>query len=92
MHNHDFEFVEQNGQIGYDIILKNTDAALVKLQMDLAGSRTDQKLSANEWFKRQPGRFVMWHVKDMPDQPGLHGSLERHGRFHAHLADASLAG
>ena len=34
-HNHDFEFVEQNGQIGYDIILKDTDPALVKLQMDL---------------------------------------------------------
>ena len=34
-HNHDFEFVEQNGQIGYDIILKETDPALVKLQIDL---------------------------------------------------------
>jgi sugar phosphate isomerase/epimerase len=64
-HNHDFEFVEQNGQIGYDIILKNTDAALVKLQMDLYWIAHGSKLSANEWFKRQPGRFVMWHVKDM---------------------------
>ena len=24
-HNHDFEFVDQNGQKGYDIILKETD-------------------------------------------------------------------
>ena len=22
-------------------------------------------MSASEWFKQQPGRFVMWHVKDM---------------------------
>jgi sugar phosphate isomerase/epimerase len=64
-HNHDFEFVEQNGQIGYDIILKETDPALVKLQMDLYWIAHGSKLTANQWFKRQPGRFVMWHVKDM---------------------------
>jgi sugar phosphate isomerase/epimerase len=64
-HNHDFEFVEQNGQIGYDIILKETDPALVKLQMDLYWIARGSKLTANEWFKRQPGRFVMWHVKDL---------------------------
>jgi sugar phosphate isomerase/epimerase len=64
-HNHDFEFVEQNGQIGYDIILKETDPALVKLQMDLYWIARGSKLTPNEWFKRAPGRFVMWHVKDM---------------------------
>jgi sugar phosphate isomerase/epimerase len=64
-HNHDFEFVEQNGQIGYDIILKETDPALVKLQMDLYWIAHGSKQSPNEWFKRAPGRFVMWHVKDM---------------------------
>jgi sugar phosphate isomerase/epimerase len=64
-HNHDFEFVEQNGQIGYDVILKETDPALVKLQMDLYWIARGSKLTANEWFKREPGRFVMWHVKDM---------------------------
>jgi sugar phosphate isomerase/epimerase len=64
-HNHDFEFVEHNGQLGYDVILKNTDPALVKLQMDLYWIARGSKVSANEWFKRHPGRFVMWHVKDM---------------------------
>ena len=64
-HNHDFEFVEQNGQIGYDIILKETDPALVKLQMDLYWIAHGSKLTPHEWFKRQPGRYVMWHVKDM---------------------------
>jgi sugar phosphate isomerase/epimerase len=64
-HNHDFEFVEQNGQIGYDIILKETDPALVKLQMDLYWIAHGSKLTPHEWFTRQPGRFVMWHVKDM---------------------------
>jgi sugar phosphate isomerase/epimerase len=64
-HNHDFEFVEQNGQIGYDIILKETDPALVKLQMDLYWIAHGSKLTPHQWFERQPGRFVMWHVKDM---------------------------
>ena len=64
-HNHDFEFVEQNGQIGYDIIIKETDPALVKLQMDLYWVARGSKITPNEWFKRAPGRFVMWHVKDM---------------------------
>jgi len=64
-HNHDFEFVEQNGQIGYDVILKETDPALVKLQIDLYWIAHGSKLTPHEWFVRQPGRFVMWHVKDM---------------------------
>jgi sugar phosphate isomerase/epimerase len=64
-HNHDFEFVEQNGQIGYDIIVKETDPALVKLQMDLYWVAHGSKLTPHEWFTRAPGRFVMWHVKDM---------------------------
>jgi sugar phosphate isomerase/epimerase len=64
-HNHDFEFVEQNGRIGYDVILRETDPALVKLQMDLYWVARGSKVTPNEWFTRAPGRFVMWHVKDM---------------------------
>lgn len=64
-HNHDFEFIEQNGQIGYDIILKETDPSLVKLQIDLYWIAHGSKFPANYWFKRAPGRFELWHVKDM---------------------------
>ena len=64
-HNHDFEFIEQNGQIGYDVILSETDPALVKLQMDLYWIAHRSRLTAHQWFERQPGRFEMWHVKDM---------------------------
>jgi sugar phosphate isomerase/epimerase len=63
-HNHDFEFIDQNGKRGYDIILKETDPALVKLQMDLYWvARASQ--TPNDLFRRAPGRFVMWHVKDV---------------------------
>jgi sugar phosphate isomerase/epimerase len=64
-HNHDFEFKDQDGKIGYDIILNETDPALVKLQMDLYWVMHSSKLSPKEWVKKQPGRYVMWHIKDM---------------------------
>ncbi|MET3878766.1 sugar phosphate isomerase/epimerase [Chitinophaga sp. OAE865] len=64
-HNHNFEFTEQNGQIGYDIILNETDASLVKLQIDLYWIAYASKLKPHEWFLKQPGRFVSWHLKDM---------------------------
>lgn len=63
-HNHDFEFADQNGTRGYDIILKETDPALVKLQLDLYWvARAGQ--TPGELFRRAPGRYVMWHVKDV---------------------------
>ena len=64
-HNHDFEFTEQNGQIGYDIILNETDPSLVKLEIDLYWMTYASKLTPHEWFVKQPGRFVLWHLKDM---------------------------
>lgn len=67
-HNHNFEFIEQDGEIGYDIIIKETDPALVKLQMDLYWVHNASKLTPSEWIAKQPGRFVMWHIKDMDKQ------------------------
>jgi sugar phosphate isomerase/epimerase len=64
-HNHDFEFKDYNGITGYDIILKETDPALVKLQMDLYWVMHSSKQSPKELVLQQPGRYVMWHIKDM---------------------------
>jgi sugar phosphate isomerase/epimerase len=64
-HNHDFEFVDYDGENGYNIIMRETDPALVKLQMDLYWIMHASKLSPSELFNKQPGRFVMWHIKDM---------------------------
>ncbi len=64
-HNHGFEFEEHDGQIGYDIILKETDPNLVKLQMDMYWVMHSAQLTPKEWIKKQPGRYVMWHIKDM---------------------------
>ncbi|MFC4654959.1 sugar phosphate isomerase/epimerase family protein [Rheinheimera marina] len=63
-HNHDFEFQPINGQVPYDILLKETDADLVKLELDLFWT-IKAGLSPLQLFERAPGRFAMWHVKDM---------------------------
>ena len=64
-HNHDFEFTDHNGENGYNIIMRETDPALVKLQLDLYWVMHSSKKSPAELFAQQPGRFVMWHIKDM---------------------------
>ncbi|MFS4491851.1 sugar phosphate isomerase/epimerase family protein [Maribacter sp. 2308TA10-17] len=69
-HNHDFEFTDHDGQIGYDIILNETDPSLVKLQMDMYWIKHASKLSPAEWISKQPGRYVMWHIKDMDKVTG----------------------
>ena len=64
-HNHGFEFEDHNGQIGYDIITNQTDPELVKLQLDLYWVAHDSQLSSEDWIRKQAGRIVMWHIKDM---------------------------
>ena len=63
-HNHDFEFQKQDGITGYEILLKETDQDLVSFELDLywvVRSGNDPiKL-----FRENPGRFKLWHVKDM---------------------------
>lgn len=63
-HNHDFEFKELEGQMPYDMILKQTDAKLVKLELDIYWATFAGK-DPVKLFKQNPGRFPLWHVKDM---------------------------
>ncbi|RRB04389.1 sugar phosphate isomerase/epimerase family protein [Larkinella rosea] len=65
-HNHDFEFNERvDGQMPYELILKNTT---VQMEMDLYWiSKTGQK--PTDYFAQYPGRFPLWHVKDMAKTP-----------------------
>lgn len=63
-HNHDFEFIKDNDQLPYDILLNNTDKDLVKFEIDLywltkAGQDPVAIINAH------PGRFPLWHLKDM---------------------------
>jgi len=63
-HNHDFEFSEKlDGEILYDLMLKNTDAELVIQQLD-TGNLYNGGAIAIDWVKKYPGRFSSLHVKD----------------------------
>lgn len=63
-HNHDFEFQKLNDELPYDYIAGKTDPGLVKLELDLYWV-AKAGLDPVDLFKQYPGRFPMWHVKDM---------------------------
>ena len=64
-HNHGFEFEKEDGICGYDIILKETDPSLVKLQLDMYWLIHSSDLSPKDIVETHTGRVVMWHIKDM---------------------------
>jgi sugar phosphate isomerase/epimerase len=64
-HNHDFEFKKlDNGKSFLQSLLEGTDPSMVDFELDLYWV-----IYANEdplaWFNKYPGRFTMWHVKDL---------------------------
>lgn len=67
-HNHDFEFAPLAGTTGYDVLLKETDPKLVFFEMDIYWVSKAGK-DPLALFAKHPGRFAMWHVKDMDNTP-----------------------
>jgi sugar phosphate isomerase/epimerase len=63
-HNHDFEFESIDGQVPYELMMKELDPKSVSMELDLYwaiyANRDPLKL-----FEQYPGRFEQWHVKDM---------------------------
>ena len=63
-HNHAYEFDNDKGQVLYDVLLDNTDAAFVNMEMDLGWVIVAGK-NPLDYFKKYKGRFPLWHLKDM---------------------------
>jgi sugar phosphate isomerase/epimerase len=63
-HNHWAEFNKIDNQIPYDILLKNSDPNLVYFEIDLAWIIKGGQ-NPVEYFKKYPGRFEVWHIKDL---------------------------
>lgn len=63
-HNHTTEFDTVEGHRPFDYILSNTDKNLVKMELDLAWA-TKANQDPVTLFKQHPGRFPLWHVKDL---------------------------
>jgi sugar phosphate isomerase/epimerase len=64
-HNHDFEFSETlNGEVMFDLMMKNTDADKVVMQLDTGNMYVAGAL-AKDLLEKYPGRYDNIHVKDM---------------------------
>lgn len=64
-HNHNFEFLNIDGIVPYyDIFMKEMDPDLITMEIDLFWvSKAGQ--DPVEMFKKYPGRFQLFHLKDM---------------------------
>jgi sugar phosphate isomerase/epimerase len=90
-HNHDKEFTSLDGQVIYDRFLKEVNPDM-KMELDLCWV-TKAGLDPVELFKRNPGRFPLWHVKDIDKdftgpQPVGTGVID----FKKIFANAEIAG
>jgi sugar phosphate isomerase/epimerase len=63
-HNHEYEFEQADGQPFYDILLAKTDPKLVHMELDL-GWVVAAGHDPLHYFERYPGRFPLWHLKDV---------------------------
>ncbi len=72
-HNHDYPFKKLEGQFPQDVMMSETDPALVDFEMDIywvvvAGE------DPTEWIKKYPKRFRLCHVKDYSKTPVTNNS------------------
>jgi sugar phosphate isomerase/epimerase len=89
-HNHSFEFGPDEtlgGKLPYDVLLEETDANLVKMEMDLGWISVAGK-DPLTYFGKYPGRFPLVHVKDFVNDAnatssysGETGSVKFKGRL-----------
>lgn len=62
-HNHDYSFVQLDGQFPQDVIMNNTDPSIVDYEMDIYWVVTAGQ-DPITWLKKYPNRFTLSHVKD----------------------------
>jgi sugar phosphate isomerase/epimerase len=73
-HNHTMEFKPQQGVVPYELLLKQTDPALVIMEMD-CGWVTVGGGSPEHYLRQYPNRIKMLHVKDFARDAG-HTSID----------------
>ena len=63
-HNHDFEFNTLDGEVPMDLLLDKTDPNNVLFELDMYWVNKAKK-DPKFYINRYPGRFPLWHIKDM---------------------------
>ena len=66
VHNHtgECEKLSDDDRCEYDILLAETDPELVTMQLDIAWASISGK-DPIQLFKANPGRYELWHIKDV---------------------------
>jgi sugar phosphate isomerase/epimerase len=84
VHNHteEFEPLADSSQRPYDVLLAETDPSLVAMELDI-GWATVAGENALDLFRRSPGRFEVWHVKDCSNLASLDASMNQVARHRA---------
>jgi len=108
VHNHtgEFEKLTDSPKTTYDVLLAETDPSLVTMQLDI-GWAYIAGVDPLALFKAHPGRFELWHIKDIFGLKTVNPSLSPNARvssmafapvgtgqidFRRVFASASLAG
>ena len=90
-HNHDWEFKQIGDRTPYEVFLSEIPEDLMKMELDLAWA-TKAQADPIQLFRDHPGRFPLWHVKDIAQdmltlKPVGQGSIDFLTIFqHAELA------
>ncbi len=71
-HNHAYSFNPTEGAIPQDLLMQETDPALVDYQLDMYWLVVGGE-DLETWLRRYPGRFVLVHVKDLAEDPTSEG-------------------
>ena len=92
-HNHDFEFKTLENKTPYDLILAETDAETVKMEMDFYWI-SKAGFDPLPYFEKYPKRFPLVHVKDMDATAKKYFTEVGRGTvdFKKYFSKASLAG
>jgi sugar phosphate isomerase/epimerase len=68
-HNHYSEFKQVDGNVILDVLLQNTDPALVFFQLDL-GHAVNGGGDILDYIRKYPKRFLSWHASDFKQGKG----------------------
>lgn len=69
LHNHNMEFRPMAGATGFDLLLRETDPALVGIEMDCGWVRV-AGADPVRYLRAHPGRFPLLHIKDFQQPSG----------------------
>lgn len=81
IHNHtgEFEKLRDSDRTTYDVLLAETDPDLVTMQLDI-GWATIAGMDVIEMFRKNPGRYELWHLKDVVGIKTVNPSLSPNAR------------